>query len=413
MERTDIQLHKIRQQFQSNPVHDLEYVLNNEFKKFPCEKLNGKSVGIAAGSRGINNIQLIIQRLVGFLKEQNASPFIFPAMGSHGGATAEGQLKVLNGLGITETAMGCPVKSSMEVVELNNDGIEARVFMDKYAYQSDGIILVNRIKPHTAYHDTYESGLVKMAVIGAGKHAQALEIHEYGVYGLKKILPRAAKKIFESGKIMGGIAIVEDGYDQTMHVEALLTHDIMNKEPVLLAMAKQNMPCLPVKDIDILIVDEIGKNISGTGIDTNIIGRNYIYGEPEPKSANINQLILLKLTPETQGNAVGMGLADIITDELYKAIDFQKTYENVYTSTFLTRAKIPVKTSGLKEALHYAFRAIGKHKTGNERIIRIKNTLQLEEVYVSENILEELPGNTQIVNKNNSLLDKTGRQTRF
>ncbi len=413
MEQTDIQLHKIRQQFQSNPLQDIEQTLSNEFKKFPYKKLNGKSIGIAAGSRGIKNIQLIIYRLVQFLKKQNARPFIFPAMGSHGGATAKGQLKVLNGLGITETAMACPVKSSMEVVELNNDGIEARVFMDKYAYQADSIIMVNRIKPHTAFHDTYESGLVKMAVIGVGKHDQALEIHEHGVYGLKKILPHAAKKIFESGKITGGIAIVEDAYDQTMHIEALLADDIMNKEPELLAMAKQNMPCLPVKDLDILIVDEIGKNISGTGIDTNIIGRNYIFGEPEPGDANINQLILLGLTHETQGNAVGVGLADIITDKLYQAIDFQKTYENVYTSTFLTRAKIPVTTPGLKEALQYAFRAIGKHKKGNERIVRIKNTLQLEEIYVSENVLQELPADTDIVRKDNQLLNKSGKQTQF
>ncbi len=405
MTRSDISLHKIRQLFQNNPIGNIEDVLINELNKLPYERLNGKSIAIAAGSRGINNIQFIIHCLVRFLKEHNARPFIFPAMGSHGGATAEGQLNVLNGLGINESSVGCPVKSSMEVVELNNEGIEARVFMDKHAYNADGIIMVNRIKPHTAYHDTYESGLVKMAVIGVGKHAQALEIHEYGVYGLKKILPRAGQTILDSGKILGGVAIVEDGYDQTMHIEALLADEIMNKEPELLAMAKHNMPCLPVKDIDILIVDEIGKNVSGTGLDTNIIGRNYIFGEPEPEGANINQIVVLGLTPETQGNAVGIGLADIITDHAYQAIDFQKTYENVYTSTFLTRAKIPVTTPTLKEALQYACRAIGKHKHGNERIVRIKNTLHLEEIYVSDNVLQELPDSTQIVQKNIRLLE--------
>ena len=344
-------------------------------------------IAIAIGSRGIKNLVPVAKEVAKFIRENNADPFLVPAMGSHGGATADGQAGILASYGITEKTIGIPVRSSMEVVELAQGNSPIPVYMDKSVYQSDGVILINRIKPHTDYHGKYESGLVKMAVIGLGKEKQASAIHSYGVYGLSKLITSTAKQIFSTGKILGGIALVENAYDDTMLVNVLKADEFFEQEPVLLDVARKNMPAFPINDIDLLIIDQMGKDISGVGIDTNIIGRLKIGGQAEPEKPNIKAIIVLDLTDHSHGNAIGIGLSDVITKKLYDKIDFSATYSNAVTSSFLERAKIPMVASNDKEAFEIGLRSCGYLKKGEEKIIRIKDTLHLDEIYVSEPIL--------------------------
>jgi hypothetical protein len=311
-------------------------------------------------------------------------------MGSHGGATAEGQSGLLEEYGITEKTIGVPVRSTMEVVYLDQGASGCPVYMDKLAYESDGIILINRIKPHTDFHAKYESGLVKMAVIGLGKEKQASAVHGFGVFGLTTLIPELAKIIFSTGKILGGIALVEDAHDETMLVKALKTGEILEEEPGLLETARQNMPSLPVNDLEVLIIDQIGKDISGVGIDPNIIGRIRIMGQAEPLVPSIKSIVLLELTPNSLGNAIGIGLSDVITKRLFDRIDYHSTYKNAITSGFLERAKVPVVAQNDREAYEIALRSCGFIEKGKERIIRITNTLHLDEFYVSKAILDDI-----------------------
>ncbi len=250
---------KIRQQFARESLADIEQTVHQQI----AAKLNiapGASIAITVGSRGINNIARIAKATVEAVKAKGGNPFIIPAMGSHGGATAEGQREILASYNVTEAAMGCPIRSSMDVVKIESD-LEMSVFMDKHAYESDGVILLNRIKPHTAYHGEFESGLVKMSVIGLGKERLASEIHTYGIYGLKTLLPQAGRVVLASGKIILGVGIVENAYDETAIIEALTPQEIITREPELLAIAKELMPSFPLNEIDVLIVDQIGKNM--------------------------------------------------------------------------------------------------------------------------------------------------------
>jgi hypothetical protein len=278
----------------------------------------------------------------------------------------------------------------MEVAELALDGLENRVFMDRYAYESDGVIVINRIKPHTDFHGPYESGLVKMCVIGLGKHRQALEIHRHGVRGLRDLIPAAAKHILASGKILAGIAVVENAYDETMLLRILLADSIAEVEPTLLLTAKRNMASLPVADLDVLVIDRMGKDISGCGMDTNIIGRLMIRGEKEPDSPSIKSIAVSELTAASHGNACGVGLADVITRRLYDAIDIRSTFENIYTSAFLDRGKIPIVAATDREAVETAVRGAGVISQKDLRLIRIRDTLHLDCLYASEAVCREL-----------------------
>jgi hypothetical protein len=336
-------------------------------------------------------------------------------MGSHGGGTAVGQAEVLASYGVTPEAMGCPVRSSMETVELTGADSPARVFMDHFAYESDGVILINRVKLHTDFHGRHESGLVKLSVIGLGKHRQALEIHSHGVYGLRNLIPPTAARIFDSGKVLFGLALVENAYDETMKIQALEAGEIMEKEPALLALSRANMPSLPVDDVDLLLIDEMGKDISGAGIDPNIIGRNMIRGEPEPERPRIKAIVVTDLTPASHGNAVGIGLADVVTKQLVDKIDLDATYENTVTSTFLERGKIPVTAPDAREAYAWARRSCGVIPEEDVRVIRIRNTLELSEVYVSDAVLADLSDREDVVALQDPtpVFDDTGAMTPF
>lgn len=403
----DIKLYLVRQHFADRSI-DFRKELANELGKLSDYPFQGKSIALAAGSRGITDIDKIVRSVADFVKQKGGHPFIFPAMGSHGGATAEGQLQILASLGITEKTMECPVRSSMEVVEIKGSATDTPVFLDKNASQSDGIILINRIKPHTDFHDRYESGLVKMTVIGAGKKAQAAEIHGQGLHGLKNIMPLVSSHIFSAGKIIAGIGIVEDAYDHTMMIRVLKADEIMEQEPGLLVIARQNMPRLPVNELDILIVDRLGKNISGVGMDPNIIGRLLIRGEKEPDDIRIKRIMVDDLSAESYGNALGIGLADVITRKLYNKIIFPVMYENVYTSTLYERSWVPIVAENAADAWRFAYRGCQNMITGQERIIRIIDTMHLYTLFVSETILEEIRHKVDIIRGPVSQFDEQG-----
>ncbi len=361
----------------------------------------GETIAIAAGSRGIGNIATMVKAVVDWVKARGARPVIIPAMGSHGGATAEGQVEVLQSYGISESTLAAPVHSSMEVIELPRGDAPVPVYIDKNASETDGVILVNRVKPHTDFHGFPESGLCKMTVIGLGKQKQALAVHSYGAHGLKHYILPAAQAIFASGLIRGGLSIIENAREETMQVEGIALENILTREPELLEIARNAMARLPVEDLDVFIVDAFGKNISGTGIDTNIIGRMRLLGEPEPASPRIKSIVARALTPASHGNSIGMGLVDVITRKFYDAIDFNATYANGITSSFLDRGKLPIIAEDDRQAFDIALRgaALGPDEEANARRARILHTrssLHLEHFRVSETVVEELRGRDDI-----------------
>lgn len=383
-------LFHVRQQFARPRLDGVAAAVMTELRGSGVAIRSGERIAIAVGSRGMSDLPLLVSQTVAWVKAQGGLPFIVPAMGSHGGATAAGQTAVLARYGVTEEAVGAPVHSSMEVVELPRGETRTPVYFDRLASECDGTILINRIKPHTSFHGRYESGLMKMMAIGLGKHVQALAIHALGLEGLREVMPEVGRQILQHANVRLGLAVVENAYDEIMLVRALPAADIPGEEPLLLEIARRNMPCLPVGKLDVLIVDEIGKNISGLGLDPNIIGRLKIRGQPEPAWPDIGMIVIRDLTSETQGNAAGMGLADIITRRAYDKIDFQATYANVLTTGFLERAKVPVIAATDREAVEMACRAAGAGSAETVRLIRIRNTLHLDDLLVSEAVMNEI-----------------------
>jgi hypothetical protein len=383
---------KIRQRFSGPVVEDIDKTVAEQFDAIHLdEKITpGMRIAITAGSRGIANIPFIIRAAVNELKRRGAEPFIIPSMGSHGGATAEGQVEVLESLGITEKFCGAPIVSSMEVVQIGETSDGVPVYIDRNAWEADGILLMGRIKVHTDFKSQFESGLMKMAAIGLGKHEQALQIHSFGVRGLMETMPRVAQVMFEKANILCGVAILENALEQTAKIEAIPTEKIHEREPELLRESIELMPKLPVEELDLLIVDEIGKNYSGTGMDTNIIGRIRILGVEEPKTPRIKYVLASDLSEESHGNALGIGLADLTTERLFGKIDFRKMNENVITSTFIHRAAIPIVLENDREAIKTALRVNWGVAPDKARIIRIPNTLHLEYLFASEILLPEL-----------------------
>jgi hypothetical protein len=389
-------MHILRQKFPRTKVADISSeVLRETVGKLPGD-MTGKKIAVTAGSRGIHRINVIVRSVVEALKQKGAHPFIIPAMGSHGGATAEGQAGVLETLGITESYCGAPIRSSMETVEIGTTSCGVPVYMDRYAYESDGVVLINRIKTHTDFKSDIESGLMKMAAIGLGKHAQALALHTQGIHGIRDVMKRVSNVVLESGKIVLGVGVVENAYDETALIEAILPADIYAREAELLNISKQMMPSLPVGEIDLLIVDEVGKNYSGTGMDTNIIGRMSILNEREPEAPNVKYIFARSLSEATHGNALGIGLADLTTKKVLKQIDFRVTNENVITSSFLSRGKIPMVLDNDKAAIEAALRANWGVDRSQARIVRISNTLELEHLMVSESLLDEVRGKQHV-----------------
>lgn len=390
---------KIHRHYQAPVIENIEAAIEAEMAKILSRTMikPGMRIAITAGSRGIANIARIITAIVAELKRYGADPFIVPAMGSHGGATAEGQLEVLESLGITEANCGAPIMSSMETIEIGSTPDGMPVYMDRYAYEADGIALVARIKLHTDFKSPVgiESGIVKMAAIGLGKHTQALLLHSYGVHGIRDIMPEVGKVVLDSGHILFGLGIVENASEETAVLEAIEPERIYEREQELLKRSAEMFPWLPIDDLDILFVDWIGKNFSGTGMDTNIIGRMRIQGTPEPESPRIKYVIAGDLSDESHGNALGIGLADLTTSRLMDKINRRIMNENVITSTFLHRAAIPIVLDNDRAAIEAALRANWNVPIEQVRLARIYSTLHLEHLYVSEAVYEtirSLPG---------------------
>ena len=386
----------IRQGFGRERVEDVAGAVRAEMERVLPEDLAGKRIAITAGSRGIRNLAEILRAVVEALEARGAAPFLIPAMGSHGGATAEGQVEVLASLGVTEAACGAPIRSSMATAQIGATAGGVPVYMDRNAYEADGVVLVNRIKAHTDFHGEIESGLCKMSAIGLGKQAQALALHRQGVRGIRDVMREVAGVVLGSGRILAGLAILENAYDETAHIEALGPETIPACEPLLLLRSKAMMPRLPVEEIDLLIVDEMGKNFSGTGMDTNILGRMRLPGEPEPESPRVRYVFVRALSEASHGNAAGIGLADITTRRLVEQIDFEATAQNIATSTFLCRGAIPLALGSDRRAIEEALRACWGVEPEAARIVRIPNTLELERVHVSDTLLGELDGRKDI-----------------
>ena len=346
-------------------------------------------VAVTAGSRGIANIFQITATIIEELKKLGARPFIVPAMGSHGGATAEGQIEVLAGYGITEDSVGAPIRSSMEVVKIGEIKDHVPVLMDKIALRSDAIVVVNRIKPHTSFRGPFESGLMKMLAIGLGKHEGASLVHSFGSRGLREMVPEAARVMMSKANFVLGVGILENAYDETARIVVLDPEDFEKEEPRLLEEARHLMPRLPFDEIDILIVDELGKNISGTGMDTNIIGRLLIRGEKEFEKPRINKIIVLDVTPASHGNTLGVGLADITTRRLVNKIDYHAMYTNALTAGFLNRVFVPFTCETDKEAIATAIGTFKRKDPGRLKVMRIKNTLKIERLYISKPLLQK------------------------
>lgn len=390
---------KIRQCFPRPKIEreDIHSVIFNklEQEKFVNVIKPGMRVAITAGSRGISNIALIIHSLVEWVKSKGGDPFIVPAMGSHGGATAEGQLEVLHGYGITEEYLGCPILSSMETVHIGDTCEGHHVRIDKNAYEADGIIVAGRIKPHTGFRGPYESGIMKMMTIGLGKQEGAEVCHATGFGEMGHLVPLFGNVILEKANILMGFAIIENAYDETCVLEPLAVDEIPSREPELLNKARDLMPRILFDSVDVLVIDKIGKNFSGDGHDPNISGRfitPYATGGIESQ-----RMVVLDLSDESHGNACGVGLADIITQRLKDKIDLEMTYPNVITSTVLKAANIPVTVDNDVDAIKLAIRTCTKGDRTNPKIVRIPNTLHIEHILISEALLEKAKENPNIV----------------
>ena len=342
----------------------------------------GMSIAITAGSRGIANVSIITKAVVDAVKRRGANPFIVPAMGSHGGATAEGQLEVLASYNITPETMGCPIRSSMEVVELGISDTGLPVYMDKNAYESDGVILSCRLKPHNAFRGKVESGPCKMMAVGLGKQKGAERVHSEGMGKIGANILSIAQVMLAKGPILFAIPCIENAYDETCRIEAIDAKDILTREPELLKFAFGNMPSLLVGEGDVLIVDETGKNYSGTGVDPNITGTfstEFAHG-----GVKVQRTCFLDLSDESHGNSLGVGLANAITKRFFDKIDLEMMYPNCITSTVLTSARIPCIVYSDKEAIQLCVRTCNGIDQKNVRIIRIPNSLHIGSIMLSE-----------------------------
>jgi hypothetical protein len=384
-------IQKVRQAFPRPRVGDVDEALNAEWAKegIASSVRPGMEVAISAGSRGIADVARVVRGLVRLVRDAGATPFIIPAMGSHGGATAEGQVKILATLGVTEDYCGAPIRSSMDVVQIGTTPHDMPVYLDRHAHDADGVIVVARVKQHTDFRGPVESGLHKMCTIGLGKHKQALAVHALGLPGLRDHMAEVGHHIANSGHVLFGVAIVENGYEETAVIEAVPPAAFREREEALLKRYVEIMPRLPVEDIDVLMVDRIGKNYSGSGMDTNVVGRMRTPGLEDPPSPRVKYLIVSDLTEESHGNAAGMGLADLTTRRFFDKLDLAVTNENVLTSTFIDRGKVPMVRANDRDALRAAIRCNWGIPAEQTRFMRIPNTLHLEYVHVSENILQD------------------------
>ena len=383
----------IRQKFAAERLPDISSTIAHQFQQpeVRARVKPGQIIAVGCGSRGIANIGEIAKAVVHELRALGAQPFIFPCMGSHGAATAEGQKKVLASYGITEAATGVPIRATMDTVVVGSLDDGTPVHMDRFAAEAEAIVVINRIKPHTAFRGATESGLTKMLSIGIGKIIGASTYHAHGMDLFPELLPRIRDVNMRARNVLFGVGIVENAYDETALIEIIPAERMAEREPDLQARAKAMMPQLPFDAIDVLVIDEMGKNISGAGFDPNITGRNRRAVQWVAKPL-VKKIVVLGLTRETMGNATGVGGADVITMRLFRELDVASTYANIITSCNLDGAAIPMVMNTDREAIQLAVKTVVRVKPRDCRIVRIRNTLQLAEIQISEAMLEELRG---------------------
>ncbi len=378
-----MRLFKVHQQLVSNPIDNIREVVRGQLDGLAIEVPRGP-VAVTAGSRGIRNIVTITRAAGEWLRERGAEPFLVPCMGSHNGATAEGQREMVESLGLGEDAVGMEIRSSMDVVTIGSVAM-GDVFMDRHCADAAGVLVLNRIKLHTCFSGPVQSGLMKMMVVGMGKINSAETFHRTPTHEMKNMIVEMGRAILDSGKILAGLAILEDGFDATAEIHGVLPGDIPEVEPVLVERHRGYFPRLPVDDLNVLVVESIGKTWSGTGMDTNVIGRRGIKGFEDVEKPDVRVIAALSLSRESRGNAIGVGLADFITRRLRDAIDEQKTFVNVFTTGDMERAKIPATLSDDEELVGRI-----RERFGDARWMFIPNTLHLGELYVTEDIRNEL-----------------------
>lgn len=386
----DVPFPKMVRVSQIFPVEKIDDIPSSVYKEI-CKPYiastikQGKSIAITVGSRGVANIALITKALVKEIKSFGGQPFVIPAMGSHGGASAEGQKEILASFGVTEDYIDAPIKATMEVVKVGTTQDGKPVYIDKYAFEADGIVVLNRIKPHTAFRGPYESGLMKMMTIGLGKQKGAEVCHAEGFKNMAQNVPAFANVILKNVDILFGIGIIENAYDETYKIVALEKDNIPLREPELLVEAKMLMAKIKFNSFDVLIVDSIGKNFSGDGMDPNITG---LYGTPYASGGpEIQKTVVLDLSDETHGNASGIGLADFTTRRVFKKIDFNASYPNALTSTVVMGVKIPMILKNDKEAIAAAIKTCNCMDMKNIKIVRVRNSAYIGDIYISEALL--------------------------
>lgn len=371
----------------------IENLLSQE--KFASRVKPGMRIAITAGSRGVANVALTTRCIANFVKSRGALPFVVPAMGSHGGATAEGQKALLAGYGVTEEYVGCPVLSSMEVKKIGVNEEGGDVYIDKNAAEADGIILGCRIKPHTAFRGPYESGMMKMMAIGLGKQYGAEVCHEAGFKNMAKNVPLFGKCIIQNAPVLFAVPTIENAFDETCRILAVAAEDIEEQEPGLLKEAFSYMPRILVDSCDVLIVDQIGKNFSGDGMDPNITGT---FCTPYASGGIDSQRVaVLDLSPETHGNGLGIGLASATTKRVYDQLDLAAMYPNAITCTVLTGVRIPLVMESDKETIQVCIKSCNEIDKKNPRVVRIPNSLHLEHIMLSEAYLDEIRGNPNLI----------------
>jgi hypothetical protein len=399
-----IQLYPIKVHTETTAVDDiplsLERAIDNVLTGGRSLNLKpGASIAVTAGSRGIANYTEIIRSTVKALQTRGYNPFVFAAMGSHGRGESEGQKEILDSMGLTEAAFGCPVSCSSEVEQIDEFeafGSRIPVYCAKEALHADGIVVVNRVKPHTSFHGDYESGLLKMMTVGMGRAKGADKFHSLGVGHMADMVHMIGGRVLQHAPVIGGIAVVENAKEHTAILEGI-THDrIIEREKALLEQARSFMPCLPVDQADLLIVGEMGKNYSGTGMDTNIIGRLRIQGVPEPEKPYFTYIGVLRLSEPSHGNATGIGLADLTTEALVNDIDKTATYLNCTTSGLVIRAAVPMTFADDRALVEGTVKMLRIDDISKLRMIIIRNTLHIEQLWVTEAIYEEIKNEPHI-----------------
>ena len=386
---------KIRQKYDPYQIEDVPGHLKRELEKNIKDKgtYRGKRIAITAGSRGIPFYQEIMHTLVDTLKSWGAEPFIVPAMGSHAGGVAEGQLEMLATYGITEEHMGCPILASMDVVEVGVLPDGTPVYCDKYAWGADGIVVVNKVKPHTSFKGPHESGLLKMLVIGLGKHKGAATIHMRGYEEFPRLILEAGKLCLEKEPILFGVGLVQNAYDDISNLEVMEKDQIVARDAALLEIAKDKLARFKFPTTDVLIIDQIGKNIGGSGFDPNVVARrDRIY----PGTLVSQNIFVRGLTEATHHNASGIGTVEVTTLRCVRDVDWAVTWTNMMTANFLPGCRIPCFAENDREALRWAIRTCTGIDYAHARVVRIQDTMHMEEIQVSENLAETLKGRDDV-----------------